>query len=92
MPSSSRFSDMILQHWKQHQPELVLQLEKANQLSDAIATAECRAIDLLYHYLSVDNLQYQTAWDLAMQECLLPGEATLSSKKNPNELPPATSE
>jgi hypothetical protein len=59
MPSSSRFSDMILQHWKQHQ---------------------------------VDNLQYQTAWDLAMQECLLPGEATLSSKKNPNELPPATSE
>jgi hypothetical protein len=92
MPSSSRFSNMILGHWRQHRPEMVLQLEKANQLSQVLAKAESRGMDLLYHYLSVEKLQYQTAWDLTMQECLLPEEATLSSKTNPNKLPPATSE
>jgi hypothetical protein len=92
MPFSSRFSNLILEHWRRHRPQMVLHLQRENKLTEEIEQAENRAMDLLYHYLSVDNLQYQTAWDLAMQECLLPEETTSSLKTNPNELPPATSE
>jgi hypothetical protein len=92
MPSSSRFSNLILEHWKQHRPQMVLQLERENRLTEVIEQAESRAVDLLCNYLSVQKLQYQTAWDLAMQECLLPEEARSSSKTSPSALPPATSE
>jgi hypothetical protein len=71
---------------------MVSQLEQTNQLAAAIEAAETRAVDLLYECLSVRKMQYQTAWDLAMQECLLPEELPLSSKMSPNTLPPAISE
>jgi hypothetical protein len=91
MPSNSRFSNLILEHWRKHRPQMVLQLQRENKLTEVIEQAESRAMDLLYHYLSVQNLQYQTAWDLAMQECLLPEETTSSSTMSPSALPPAIS-
>jgi hypothetical protein len=91
MPSSSRFSNMILRHWQTYRPQMVEQLQQSNQLTEAIARAESRAVDLLYEFLNVRKMQYQTAWDLAMQECLLPEEQT-SPSTNPSEALTATSE
>jgi hypothetical protein len=65
---------------------MVAQLERANRLNQSVQEAESRATDLLYEFLNVRKMQYQDAWELAMQECLLP-EETSSSTRSPSALP-----
>jgi hypothetical protein len=91
MPSGSRFSNMIREHWKKHCPQMVSQLEQPNQLEQALAAAESRAADLLFQFLSMQKMQYQTAWDLAMRECLPQEEPSLSSNSR-NEAQTETSD
>jgi hypothetical protein len=68
---------------------MVAQLERENQLTQSVQEAESRAMDLLYELLNVRKMQYQDAWELAMQECLLPEEP--SSPMTSPSRPPATS-
>jgi hypothetical protein len=84
MNDKNRLQNMILLHWRTHQPQMVAELERKDMLPSAVAQAESRASDLLYQLLSVDKMQYQEALKIALKDCLSP-----TSKKTP--APPAIS-
>jgi len=97
MPENSRLSHMILSHWQEHRPQMVAELRSRNQLEETLAQAEEQTAELLYQLVSVEKIQYQTAWEMATREwAFLPTEAprpasrdsSLSQRKDP----PATSE
>jgi hypothetical protein len=82
MNDTSRLSNLILAHWRANLPQMVDELERTQRLTQAVQEAESRAADLLYEFLSVRKMQYGQAWELAMRECLLPQEPSLTM--NPN--------
>ena len=97
MQENSRLSHMILRHWQEHRPQMVEELKSRNQLEQTLAQAEQQTADLLYELVSVQKMQYQTAWEMAMREwAFLPTEAprpaSMDSSLNRKKSPLATSE
>ncbi len=97
MQENSRLSQMILRHWREHLPKMVEELRSRNQLEGTLAQAEEQTAELLYQLVSVQKLQYQTAWEMATREWgFLPTEdpqpASADSSQKPQPAPPATSE
>jgi hypothetical protein len=90
MHETNRLTNLILEHWRAHLPQMVAELERTNRLTQAVEEAERRASDLLYEFLSVRKMQYRQAWELAMRECLLPQETSLTTPSQ-SERHPATS-
>lgn len=90
MQEITRLSNMILQHWRIHRPLMVAQLEKTHQLAQAVSQAEEQATDRLYELLHLRKMQYQEAWELAMEDWLTPEETPSSWMTS--ESRPATSD
>jgi hypothetical protein len=75
MHEQTRLREMILSHWLVHQPQLVEELRRSDQLEQAISEAAERTSDLLYELLSVKKMPYQEAWEQATREwAFLPTE------------------
>jgi hypothetical protein len=62
----------ILQHWREHCPQMVRELEEQKTLEQAVFTAQETTGDLLYELVSVRKMSYPAAWEMAMQEWALP--------------------
>jgi acyl carrier protein phosphodiesterase len=97
MQENSRLSHMILRHWQEHRPQMVEELRSQNLLEQTLAQAEEQTAELLYELVSVQKMQYQTAWEMATREwAFLPTEAprpaSTVSSRSPKKDPPATSE
>jgi hypothetical protein len=68
--------ERILNHWRQNRPQMVSDLEKSNRLEEAVLEAQELTGDLLYDLVSVQKMDYQTAWELATRDwAFLPEEA-----------------
>jgi hypothetical protein len=67
----------ILDHWRENCPQMVEDLKKQNRLDLAVFEAQEKTGDLLYELVSVRKMDYQAAWELAMQEWALPQEESL---------------
>jgi hypothetical protein len=52
----------ILEHWKRHRPTMVENLEKADQLRQAVFAAQELTGNLLYELTVVQKMDYQVAW------------------------------
>ena len=66
----------ILEHWRRHRPTMVENLERGNQLQEAIFTAQELTGNLLYELTVVQKMDYQPAWEIATREwAFLPDEA-----------------
>ena len=76
--------ESILKHWREHCPQMVRDLEKQNRLDQAVFETQERTGDLLYELVSVKKMDYQAAWELAMQEWAVP-----RNEKESEDLPPA---
>jgi hypothetical protein len=76
---------MILAHWRSHLPQMIADLEARHQLEQALSEAQEKTEDLLYELLSVQKLDYQTAWEIATREW-----AFLPSEDHPPSLPTST--
>ena len=75
MPEQSRLEQMIRQHWQAHLPEMWAQLQAAGQLETAILHATEQTGDLLHELLTVQRMDYQSAWEMATREwAFLPSE------------------
>ena len=68
MHDRNRLGQTILEHWQTYRPKMVEELQQANQLDQAIYEAQERTGDLLYELVSVQNMDYQAAWEMAMSE------------------------
>jgi hypothetical protein len=85
MHEKTRLSQMILRHWQEHCPRMVEELRAHNHLENAVRQAEERTADLLHELLSVRNLPYQEAWEMATREwAFLPTEDPRPSSAQPN--------
>jgi hypothetical protein len=58
----------ILEHWKRHRPTMVENLEKADQLQQAVFAAQELTGNLLYELTVLQKMDYQAAWDIATKE------------------------
>ena len=68
MYEKNRLGQMILDHWQKHQPKMVEELRRSNQLDQAIYEAQETTGDLLYELVSVQKMDYQAAWEIATRE------------------------
>ena len=69
----NRLGQMILEHWQKHRPQMVEELQTTNELDRTIYEAQETTGDLLYELVSVQKMDYQAAWEIAMREwALLP--------------------
>ena len=65
----------ILEHWRRHRPTMVENLDKGNQLQQAIFAAQELTGNLLYELTVVQKVDYQPAWEIATREwAFLPDE------------------
>jgi len=88
MPDRDRLSSLILDHWSRYHPSMLAQLKHENRLQEELEKTANQFADLLYELVSVQKMEYHQAWELAVNEFLLPEE---SSSTNPSS-PPAISE
>jgi hypothetical protein len=72
MYERNRLGQMILEHWEKHRPQMVAELREANQLDQTIYEAQETTGDLLYELVSVQKMDYQAAWEIAMREWAQP--------------------
>ncbi len=76
MYERNRLGQMILEHWQKHRPQMVEELQTTKQLDQTIYEAQETTGDLLYELVSVQIMDYQAAWEIAMREwALLPRPA-----------------
>ena len=68
MPEQTRLEQMIRQHWQTHLPAMWEQLRATGQLETAVLQATEQTADLLQALLTVQRMDYQSAWELATQE------------------------
>jgi hypothetical protein len=70
-----RLDQMILQHWRQHRPQMVLELEQSGQLQKALQQTSKDTASLLFNLMQVQKLDYPAAWEMATAEwAFLPTE------------------
>jgi hypothetical protein len=98
MNERTALGEAILKHWRENCPQMVRDLEKQNCLQQAVFEAQEKTGDLLYELVSVREMNYQAAWELALQEWALPQSEDLpppspssSGKSRPEKSRPATS-
>ena len=72
MIERTQLGEKILKHWRENCPQMVKELEKGNRLTEAVNEAQELTGDLLYELVSVQRLDYQAAWELALSEWALP--------------------
>ena len=72
MYQRNRLGQMILEHWQKHRPQMVEELQRTYQLDQMIYEAQETTGDLLYELVSVQKMDYQAAWEIAMREWALP--------------------
>ena len=72
MYERSRLGQMILEHWQKHRPQMVAELREAYELDQTVYEAQETTGDLLYERVSVQKMDYQAAWEIAMLEWALP--------------------
>jgi|ERR1700691_2991211 len=88
MPDHDRLSSLVLKHWSLYHPLMSEDLRRQNRLQEELETTVNLFADLLYELVSVKKMEYHQAWEIAINEILMPEE---SSSTSPSD-PPATSE
>jgi hypothetical protein len=78
MPDHDRLSSLILEHWSRYHPKMLFQLQHENRLQQALEETAQRFTDILYDLVSVRKMEYHQAWEMAINEILLPEESPLS--------------
>ena len=86
MAEHDRLSSLILEHWSRYHPSMLEELRQQNRLQEELeATAEQFA-DMMYDLVSVKTMEHHQAWELAVEQFLLPEEPSLMSQRhNPPE-------
>ena len=69
-----RLSSLILDHWKRHHPKMLAQLQRENRTEQALHETVERFADLLHELVSVKKMEYNQAWETAIDEFFLPEE------------------
>jgi hypothetical protein len=98
MHQKTPLGERILKHWQTHHPQMVAQLRKDHQLEQMLHEVEERIGDLLYELICVQKMDYQAAWETAMEDWAFPPSedhppqpSSGTSNHRRKKSPPATS-
>jgi hypothetical protein len=75
MDGQDRLSSLILEHWSRYHPKMLAELRRQNRLEKELAETAERFADLLYDLVSVKKMEHHQAWELAVNQFLLPEES-----------------
>jgi len=89
MAEHDRLSSLILTHWSRCQPKMLAQLRRQHRLETALQETADRMTDFLYELVSVKKMEHHQAWEMMLNEFLLPEESSSTTILRP--APPATS-
>ena len=67
---------------------MLVQLKRENRLEKVLEETAEQFTDLLYQLVSVEKMEYHQAWEIAVDQFLLPEESSSKSRSSP----PAISE
>jgi len=92
--SYDRISNIILTHWQKYHPKMVAQFQQENRLEEELERTAQQATDLHFQLRVVQKMGYQEAWEIVVEQFLLPEEpeeeeSSSTSWNLPD--PPATS-
>jgi hypothetical protein len=75
MEDHDRLSSLILEHWSRYHPKMLAELRRQDRLTQTLEETAERFTDILYELVSVKKMEYTQAWEIAVQEILLPEES-----------------
>jgi hypothetical protein len=78
---TDRISGLILAHWSRYHPKMLLQLQQENRLERELEETAERFSSLLFELISVKKMEYHQAWEIAINEMLLPEESSSTSSQ-----------
>ncbi len=82
----------VLTHWENYHPTMLEQFKKENRLEAELVATTGQFSDLMYELVMVKKMNYQSAWEIAGDQFLLPEEEASLTNQNQNESLPGTSE
>jgi hypothetical protein len=80
MANRDRLSSLILEHWTRYHPSMLFQLQLEGRLQEELEKTADQFTDLLYELVAVKGMEYHQAWELTVQEFLLPEESSSRSQ------------
>lgn len=88
MRNHDALSSLILEHWSRYHPSMLAQLKREGRLERELEKTAQAFSDHLCELIAVQKMAYHQAWELTVDQFLLPEEPSpAKTKKNP----PATS-
>ncbi len=83
--------NLILKHWQQHHPRMLAQFQRENRLEEEVTKTAQQFDDLMYRLVIEQKMDYQAAWEIAIDQFLLPEDESLFPNQNQEQSPPETS-
>ena len=85
---SPQIRNLLLTHWQTYHPTMYQELVQAGTLEAMLDSTALQFGDLLYNLVIVHQMEYRAAWEIALEQFLLPEEepdATSQNQPNPAE-------
>ena len=86
MRNHDRLSSLILAHWTHYHPSMLAQFKREDRLDAELEKTAQAFSSHLYELISVKQLAYHQAWEMTVEQFLLPGPSKPATLH-----PPATS-
>ena len=67
-------SSLILTHWRNYQPTMLAQFKKENRLEAELEATANQFSDLIHQLVVIEKMSYPAAWEIAVEQFLLPEE------------------
>ena len=87
-----RLRSLILTHWQNYHPTMVEEFKKENRLEAELEETANQFSDLLHELTVVKKMSSPSAWEIAVNQFLLPEEEESSSNEDQSNRDPATFE
>src|SRR5438270_9786595 len=69
-----QFRNLLLTHWQTYRPTMYQEMVQTNTLEAMLDAAALQLDDLLYNLVIVHQMEYAAAWEIALEQFLLPEE------------------
>jgi hypothetical protein len=73
---SPQLRNLLLTHWQTYRPTMYQELVQAGTLDAMLDAAALQFDDLLYTLVMEQQMEYAAAWEIALEQFLLPEEAS----------------
>ena len=79
---SPQFRILFLTHWQTYHPTMYQEMVQAGTLEAMLDSAALQLDDLLYTLVVEQQMDYSAAWEIAINQFLLPEEEAVSTSQN----------